>query len=120
MKRSSRFLSIVLTGMMTCSLSLPFTAQAQEYSYFGQWMQTVVLQSITASMNESVSTQDDAIAVQNDPTQADPAAQEDPAATVTPSPDEVAEAPKKDEILSKALKPGSYVVANALDGVGML
>lgn len=106
MKRSSRFLSIVLTGMMTCSLSLPFTAQAQEYSYFGQWMQTVVLQSITASMNESVSTQDDAIAVQNDPTQADPASQEDPAATTTPSPDEVAEAPKKDEILSTALKPG--------------
>ena len=107
MHRSSRFLSLVLMGTMTVSLSLPLTTQAQEYSYFGQWMQTVVLQSITASMNESVSAQDDTIAVQSDPTQAEPVAQSDePQATATPAPEEVAEAPKKDEILSTTLKPG--------------
>lgn len=134
-KRLKKCISYLLISMTVAAsslgagaVSLAAPADSDEYS---QMFQTLVIQSITTSMNASTWSDQDDIQIANDGTgQADidaaavdpnattePAATTEPVATPTPTaeatpeptvdPEQVAPAAPKDEILSTALKPGT-------------
>lgn len=121
-------MTVAASSLMTGAVGLAAPADSDEYS---QMFQTLVIQSITTSMNASTWESQDDIQIANDgtgtadpdPAAVDPNATADPAATADPNatpaptpeptpeptvdPEQVAPAAPKDEILSTALKPGT-------------
>lgn len=139
-KRLKKCISYLLVSMTVAAsslgagaVSLAAPADSDEYS---QMFQTLVIQSITTSMNASTWENQDDIQIANDgtgeadpdPAAVDPNTPADPAVTADPNaadpavttaptaeptpeptadPEQVAPAAPKDEILSTALKPGT-------------